>query len=460
MPVGAERITQTLAEYGAAALVRDLPASVVERAALHILDTIAAMVSGSRLTAGQKVIPYITSLGGSPHAAVIGSRTVTGAANAALANGMLGHADETDDTHTPAYVHPGCSIVAASLAAAEREQRSGRDLLRAVVLGYDVAARMSLALGSYRFVDTHHSSHAFGGLFGEAASASALYGLNADRVAHAFSYATHLASGNSSLYWDTVHVEKAFVLGGMPAQGGVQAAGLAAAGFIGSDEPLEGIPGLFAAFPKTANPRLAIEELGTRFEVMRTTLKRWSVSMPIQALLHSLEAMRAEHRFAAGDVAEIVVGMRPLAARIVDHSAMPDCNLQQQAALMLLDGKVGFASSHDHARMNDPAVVALRARIRVEPRSEPEFQTYPRQAQVSVRLVDGTCLDALTRHFPGMPESPLTAGEVSAKARDLLEPVLGAARSERLIEVLLGLATLTNVAALRPLLQGDAGQSS
>jgi len=106
-----------------------------------LLDTIAAMVSGSRLPPGKKAISFAKTLGGTKEAFVVGSRIVTSAANAALANGMLGHADETDDSHSPSQTHPGCGVVAAAFAMAERERAGGNALLGArFALGYDVAA--------------------------------------------------------------------------------------------------------------------------------------------------------------------------------------------------------------------------------------------------------------------------------------------------------------------------------
>ena len=139
-------VMRKLSEYIAAAPRKALPAPVVERAKHHVLDTIAAMVSGAPLLPGRRAIEYVGTLGGTPEAGIVGSRIITSAANAALANGMLAHADETDDAYYLALVHPGCSVVPAALAMAERNRCNGTALLRAVVLGYDVCARISKAL--------------------------------------------------------------------------------------------------------------------------------------------------------------------------------------------------------------------------------------------------------------------------------------------------------------------------
>src|SRR5262245_46118780 len=129
-----------LSEYVAGASARPLPDAVVEKARHHVLDTLAAMVSGSQLRPGVMAIGYVASLGGVAEASVVGTRIRTSAVNAALANGMLAHADETDDSHAPSRTHPGCAIIPAALAIAERGHASGERFLQSVVLGYDVAA--------------------------------------------------------------------------------------------------------------------------------------------------------------------------------------------------------------------------------------------------------------------------------------------------------------------------------
>ena len=159
-------LMKTLSAYIAGAVKRPLPEAVVEKTKHHVLDTFAAMVSGSRLLPGKKAIGYAKSLGGVKEATVVGSRLVTSAQHAALANGMLGHADETDDSHAPSLSHPGCAVVPAALAMAEREGRNGATFLRAVALGYDVGCRLGLALHPYDFRTVGHSTHSFGPMFG------------------------------------------------------------------------------------------------------------------------------------------------------------------------------------------------------------------------------------------------------------------------------------------------------
>ena len=140
-------VTTALCDYVASTLDRNMPPEVVAKTKLHTLDTIAAMVSGSRLKAGKMAARYVESLGGKPQATVIGTSILTSSVNAALANGMAAHGDETDDSHLRGRFHPGSGIVPAALATAELAGRSGNDVLRAVALGYDIGARVIFALG-------------------------------------------------------------------------------------------------------------------------------------------------------------------------------------------------------------------------------------------------------------------------------------------------------------------------
>ena len=221
----------TLSAYIARALTTELPPEVIEKAKLHILDTIAAIISGSRLLPGIKAAEYARTQGGAPEALVLGSDLLTNVVTAALANGMAAHADETDDSHKASRSHPGCGVVPAALALAERNNIGGSALIKAVVLGYDVACRSTPALVTQALYDRGHATHSFAALFGSAATASALSGLNQTQVRWALSYAAQQASGLTCWRRDRDHIEKAFDFGGMPARNGVAAATMVAVRF-------------------------------------------------------------------------------------------------------------------------------------------------------------------------------------------------------------------------------------
>ncbi len=449
-------VMRQLSGYIAGALRRPLPAPVLEKTKHHVLDTLAAIVSGSRLLPGRKAISFVRTLGGAREAGVVGSRIVTNAASAALANGMAAHADETDDSHAASLTHPGCGVLPAALAMAERERRSGAALLRAVALGYDVGCRLTQSLDAYRFREEGHSTHSFGPTFGAAAAAGALAGLNPRQVRHLLSYAAQQASGISCWMRDPQHIEKAFDFGGMPARNGVMAAAMVAHGFTGVEDVFAGERSFYVAHGRPGDPEALARDLGTRYEIMNASIKRWSVGSPIQAPLDSLAELAQRNEVKAADVDRVVVRVAHQGANTVDDRDMPDICMQHMCAVMLLDGTVTFASSHDQKRMRDPKVLALRRRIELQGDDDLSKAMPSRQGIVELQLRDGRTLRHHTRAVRGTPDNPMTREEVEAKSYDLMAPVIGRTRARKVCDAVWQLERLADVRKLRPLLQEAA----
>jgi len=448
-------ITQTLADYMASTGTRNLPEDVRRSAMHHLIDTVAAMVSGSMLEARSGALAFVRELSGREQATVVGTDILASAESAALANGMFAHADESDDSHGASVTHPGCSVVPAALAVAEVHGSSGEDFLRAVVTGYDVGTRVAAAIGGGDFmVRYHHCS--FGGIFGAAAASASLMGLDAAGCSRTLTFATHLASGSTCWVRDPAHIEKGFVFGGLPAHNGVKAALFARAGIPTSTEPLEGTPGLFAGYTETARPHLAIESLGERFEVTRTAIKKWCVGSPCQAALDSIEELLREHHFTADEVADIHVTL-PERRVLIVNSKVANLNLSHLLSLFIVDGGVTFESVHKTSRMADPAVLALRSRVRIEPRPGAHRREH---AIITLTLKDGRVLGKNPQTVRGQPEDPMETSEVIAKAEGLIAPVLGGEKTTRLIEMLVAIDRLDDVRQLRPLLRLEADQVS
>lgn len=452
-------VMHEVASYISRATSVALPDAVVEKTKHHVLDTVASMVSGSPLLPGAKAISYVRTQGGTQEATVVGSEVVTTATYAALANGMLAHADETDDSHAPSLTHPGCGIVPAALAMGEREHSDGTSFLRAVALGYDVGCRMTMALHAYDFRRVGHSTHSFGPMFGAAAAAGALAGVSYDQARHLLSYTAQQASGVSCWMRDADHIEKAFDFGGMPARNGVAAATMVAHGFTGVEDVFSGERSFFDAYDESARigkapePGLLVHELGTTFEVMNTNIKRWSVGSPIQAPLDGLLEMIRVHGIHADDVARLVVRVSHQGANTVDDREMPDICLQHLCALMLIDGIVTFESAHDKSRMQDPLVRSLRRRVELYGDDEMTRVMPSRQGIVELTLTDGRELRHHVEAVLGTADNPMTREQVEEKCFHLLVPVLGEERGRRLCEAVWTLEEVSGMDELRPLLQ-------
>ncbi|MCY4260539.1 MAG: MmgE/PrpD family protein, partial [Rhodobacteraceae bacterium] len=416
--------TQTIAAYLISTANRALPAHISLKTKMHLLDSLAAIISGSRLKAGMLAADFVVAQGGNPESVVWGTRLRTTAINAALANGMAAHADETDDSHLAGRFHPGCAVVPAALAVGEARAKSGPAVLAAIAAGYDIGARFSITLGVTGPRTITHSTHSIGALFGATASAIVLMDFTVEEACSALSYAVQQASGIP--YWerDCEHVEKAFDFGGMGARNGVAAAVMVAAGMTGVQDPLEGPLNYLAAFAEDADPDALVLDLGSRFEIMEASIKKWCVGSPIQSALDAVMAL-LDQGLDVDSIEAITLIMPDDRLMIVDNRDMPNVCLQHLVAVCLLDGDLTFESCHDAARMSDPAVHALRDRMTVVPSGGLARAKPARQAILEIRTRDGATHRHHTTTVSGTPSSPMSKDEVQAKALDLISPLTG-----------------------------------
>jgi 2-methylcitrate dehydratase PrpD len=463
VPLGAASLSispamSKLSSYMSEAGSQPLPEEALESTKQHILDTFAAMVSGSELPPGRFAIDFARAHSAEKTATIAASGVVCGAIEAAFSNAMLAHSDETDDSHAPSESHPGASVVPSALAAGEQFNIDGSRFARAVALGYDVGTRVTMTLGIGAFqTATHISTHALSGTFGSAAAAGCAAGLNQQQMRWLIDYASQQASGIKTWQRDTQHIEKAFLFAGMPARNGVTSALLVEAGATGVDDVLSGQDNFLADYAPQADPaKLAaglIDKLGERYEITRTNVKKWTVGSPIQAPLDALELILKKRPFDPDQVQTVTVRVATSEAAIVNNREMPDICMQHMVAVMLLDKTASFKAAHDKARMQDPAVLKMRAKVQLIPDAGLERQLPARQAIVEVTLADGSRLTETVKAVRGTAENPMTREEVIVKSRDLMTPVLGAERCQKLIQTALNVDKLKSVRDLRPLLQ-------
>jgi 2-methylcitrate dehydratase PrpD len=447
-------VMRTLSTYMGAAAARALPADAVEHAKHHILDTLAAMVSGSELPPGQAALHYLKTHAGPGLATIVGASVTAGPVDAALANGVMAHADETDDSHAPSRSHPGCAIVPAAFAAGERFGIDGTRFLRAVTLGYDIGPRVTMAMGGATFsYESHKSTHSIAGVFGAAAAAGCAAGLNAQQMRWLLDYTAQQSSGIAAWRRDTDHIEKAFVFGGMPARSGVTSALLVHSGWNGVDDVFSGADNFFQAYAPAADPGQLVEKLGERYEISRTDIKKWTVGSPIQGPLDAIENIRARRPFEAGQVERVVVRLAPTVAAVVDNRDIPDICLQHMVAIMLVDGTASFKAAHEKARMQEPAVLRQRAKVQLVHDAALAPLLPVRVAIVELTLTDGTRLVERVEAVRGTPRNPMSRAEVTAKCKDLIAPVVGPDASARLIESVFAIESVADVRQLRPFLQ-------
>jgi len=458
LPLGAELSAQdvspvmvALSKYMSEARDRAVPDVVLAETKHHVLDTIAAMISGSELPPGRQALRFASAFGGDENTTVVASQLLCGPIEAAIVNGEMAHSDETDDDYTGGGAHPGCSTVPTTLALGERAGISGAHFLRAATLGYDIGMRAFKTVGTGPILkDTHNLV----GTIGSSAAAGCALSMNPQQMRWLLDYAAQQAgSGIASWRRDTDHIEKGFVFGGMGARNAVTAALMIQLGWTGVNDVLAGPDNFVVSYAPNADPGLLIEKLGERFEVTLTTIKRWTTGGPIQSPLDAMQIILKRHPFEPGQVKEVVVRTATSAAYTVNNREMPDICLQHMVAVMILDKTASFKAAHDKPRMQDPTVLAVRAKVKLVPDDALERLIPKRVAIVEVTLNDGTVLTERVESVRGTPENPMSREEVVSKARDLIAPVLGDGQCTKLIERMLGLENVKDVRELRPLLQ-------
>jgi 2-methylcitrate dehydratase PrpD len=443
-----------LSTYMSEAGGRALPDEVIEKAKHHILDTFAAMISGSDLPPARAAFEFAREYSGDKIATIAASSMLAGPIEAALINGMLAHSDETDDSHEFSQSHPGCSVVPAALAAGEKFHIDGARFLRAVTLGYDVGPRMTMSFGALEFRNTSHkSTHAISSIFGAAAAAGCAANLNPQQMRWLLDYTAQQSSGIAAWQRDTDHIEKAFVFAGMTARSGVTAALLVRSGFTGLDDIFSGADNYFQAYAPNAKPEGLVDQLGQRYEITRTNIKKWTVGSPIQAALDAIDNIMKKRPIAPAEVKDLVVRLSHKGARTVNDREMPDICLQHMVAVMLMDKTASFAAAHDKPRMKDPAVLRNRAKVKLIPSDDLERLEPQRHAIVEITLNDGTVLSDHVAAVRGTVENPMPREEVIQKCRDLVEPVLGKGACTGLIDKVFAIDKVKDVREFRSVLQ-------
>lgn len=435
------KIIESLIDYMLAAREVKLPSEVIQKGKSHLLDSLAAIVSGSTLKPGKLGLQHARQQAGSPDCTVLGSNCKTTPVLAAFANGMSAHADETDDSNS--QLHPGCAIVPAALAIAEAENRGGDALLRAVILGYDIGFRFHQAF--------EPRSTSFGATFGAAAAAGMLAELSELQLRYLISYAAQQASGSRAWVGDDDHIEKAFDYAAMPARNGVTAAVLIQSGFTGNRDVLEGDQGIIKTY-SPCDPKKILAELGQRFTITSCLIKKYPVGSPMMETVDATLTMLAKQPIPPEQIERIVVRIPESGARTVNNRRMPDVNVQYMVAAILLEGKLSFELAHDYGRFQNSRVLALKEKVQLIGDAELERSGHRFQGLVEITLKDGRTVREHVINCRGRPENPMSPQEVEKKAAWLLEPVLGKANSDQIIDAVRQIEFVSNVRDLTKLM--------
>lgn len=448
--------TRALAEFVARLRYEDLPQAVVEQAGRIIVDTVGCAISAwAEDPAKSRIALELARLYPSDHgASVIGVAGVKSQpAFAALANGILANAADNDDTHKRALLHTGSVVVPAALALAQTERLSGRDLILALVAGYEVAVRVGMAVmpSHYRF---WHST-ATNGTFGAAACAAKALKLDADGVQRALGLAGTQAAGLNT-FFESGDMTKS-IHPGKAAFNGILSAQLARLGATSPPSILEHPKGYLNAYSTEPKPQQLVDRLGTTWEILQNGFKYFPSILashsPIQATLaivqkHAIDPAQIERitnetyntvksHFSNKDVSTV------MAARV----SVPYC-----IAIAAIDGKLTHAQFAP-ARINDPLVRKVLANTEVIADAALN-ELYPDKfpARVTITLKSGASFQETVLFPKGDPQDPLSKGEIEAKFSENVAAMLGPERSGELLRAIYDLPNARDVDALSALL--------
>lgn len=449
------KITDTLAAFCAEISLAALPADVVERTPLLVLDLIGSIVRARKeAVVAPSLLAAVDALGlGNGIGSVFGDPVGYAPAGAALLNGALGHALDFDDTHAAGTLHPGAPVIPAALAAAEMTGACGADILAAIVAGYESCCRIAVALpaGDHYARGFHPSATC--GVFGAAAAAARIFGLDAAGVTSAFGIALSQSAGSLQFLADGAQTKPFQV--GWAAMAGLTAATLARNGYQGPGEAIEGRHGFLQGYAPAPRPERVVQDLGSVYELMHTGIKPYPSCRYGHAGIDAVLALRAEHGLKPEEVGSITYGLSNagllLVGAPIEHKRNPRniVDAQFSAPFVLSCALVSGAMDWDsYERLNDPAIRAMLPKVDCihDPEIEAEFPT-----NMSGKITIAARGQTFSRKVVvplGEPSNFLDTDKLLTKFTTLAAPVLGAEKADALATASLNLAALSDVGQL------------
>ena len=449
MKVATRSVAAGLSEFVSAGAP---PADARHRAAIAVCDTIGVILAGAPEPAARIARTVVGADGHGP-CRVLGTSSSASAADAALLNGVAAHALDFDDMCFVSLAHPSCALVPAALAAAELVEASGRSVLDAYVIGFEIECRLGITMNPRHYHERGWHCTSSIGTLGAAAAAARVLGLDAAATAHALGIAASSACGLKENIGTMVKPLHA----GMAARNGLMAARLAKEGFTASEFAIDGPQGYLTAMDSerpAAALADALADLDSRWEILDTgvTVKLYPSCAATHPPLDVLLDLKRRHGFTADDVEAIDVEVDSMTPRLLIYArptsaleakfSMPFC-----AAAAIVFGHPTI-DTFDVPRIRDERVQALMTRVTL--RANPAFDSAGpplSQARVSVRLRDGrTVADRAdgARGYPGR----LSDGELAAKFLGCAERSLTRTAAER---ALIALRTSDGAANVRTL---------
>jgi 2-methylcitrate dehydratase PrpD len=437
-------VTRILADFVAAHPSGGWEDSVDREAQRSFLNWVGCAIGASRHPAVEAALAAVTELEPAAQAMILGRSERVDVASAALLNGITSHTFDFDDTHLRTIIHPAGPVASAALALAERHRATGRELVDAIVLGADVECRIGNAIYPDHYDRGWHITGSTG-MLGAAAACARILKLDAGRTAMALGIAASQPTGVREQFGS---MTKAFHIGGA-ARAGLTSALLARHGYTASMRALEAPRGLLQTYSSKCDWNEISDELGKRFEISFNTYKPFACGIVIHPSIDGCRQLSDAHQLRPDDIERIDLRVHPLVLELTGKRA-PKTGLEAKfsvyhaCAAAILFGQAGEAEFSDAVACR-PDVIALRDRIHAKVDAAIDESA----ADVTIRCNDGRSLHLKVEHAIGSLQRPLSDADLERKFHGLVDPVLGADRAARLVDVCRTLADAPNVEALR-----------
>ncbi|MCG8543148.1 MAG: MmgE/PrpD family protein [Alphaproteobacteria bacterium] len=405
-----------------------LTAEDVEQLQRLVLDHAAVTLCGSVQPWGRKLTAWARQHGGPGHAVLIGSGDPANAASAALANGTSAHGYELDDTHEPSRSHPGAVVISAALAVGAERGSTGREVMAAIVAGYEAMTRIGMAAGAVATTDVGFHATCLFGPFGAAAAAARLMGLDAAGLAQAWGIALSMTGGSAQFAFEPKGTMVKRMHGGIPAQNGVIAAQLAGLGVAAPVRALEGEYGFFHLFGRDVDPGLLQRRADGPFQIHRMSFKPYSCCRKFHSLIDALET--ATDGFALDPDAIERIEVHSPAGSIEKHQMRrPDSVMAAQYSMPYIVGAtLAYGprryDAYGTAFHEDERILGIVDRVEaVLDESLNQYVPQSMPNRVVVRLRDGSSREETVIESLGAPERLLSLDGVRDKAAALFDMV-------------------------------------
>jgi 2-methylcitrate dehydratase PrpD len=345
-------------------------------------------------------------------------------------NGITSHTFDFDDTHLKTVIHPSGPVASAILALAERKPVKGEDFVHAFILGVEVECRIGIAVYPEHYdVGWHITGTA--GVFGAAAAAGRLLGLNEQQMTWALGIAATQSCGLREMFGTMC---KPFHPGNA-AKNGLLAALLAQRNFTSSDQGIEAKRGFANVLSTAFKPEQITARLGESWEIALNTYKPFACGIVIHPAIDGCIQLRNAHRLKAEEIESIALKTHPLVLELTGKKS-PRAGLEgkfsvyHSAAVAIIHGAAGEAQYSDEC-VRDPRVIALRDRVSAT--ADPAV--HEDQVRIAIRLKDGRTLEQFVEHAIGSLDRPMSDADLEAKFRGLAEGILAPGETARLMRL-------------------------